>query len=69
VEQLFLSFQRELKFQREQMEALRKDNLTLRAKLAEEQGAAFHGFMAFCRHPFSLRFVFLQYSERNLILA
>jgi len=32
-----MSFQRELRYQREQMEALRKDNLTLRAKLAEEQ--------------------------------
>jgi outer membrane biosynthesis protein TonB len=37
VEQLFLSFQRELRYQREQLESLRKDNLTLRAKLAEEQ--------------------------------
>jgi len=37
VEELFLAFQRELRQQREQVEHLRKDNLTLRAKLAEEQ--------------------------------
>jgi len=36
VEELFLAFQRELRQQREQVELLRKDNLALRAKLAEE---------------------------------
>lgn len=38
IEELFYSFQREIRFQREQSEALRKEVLELKAQLAKEQG-------------------------------